>query len=86
MHGVQIVLGWAPDVALHLLPIHLKQTVKGGTMIHTALVLLVIGLIAGILGLTGAASVFLNIGWVLFVVGLVLLLIHLFARPHGRAV
>jgi len=46
-------------------------------MLHYALVFLVVGLIAGLLGVTGVAAIAMQIAWVLFVIGLVLLAVHL---------
>ncbi len=46
-------------------------------MLYWALVFLVVGLIAGALGLFGVAAVAGQIAWVLFLVGVVLLVIHI---------
>ena len=46
-------------------------------MLYYALVFLVLGLIAGALGLSGVAAVATQIAWVLFLVGIVFLVIHL---------
>ena len=46
-------------------------------MLYYALVFLVVGLIAGALGLFGVAAVASQIAWVLFLIGIVLLVIHL---------
>ena len=46
-------------------------------MLYYALVFLVIGLIAGALGLFGVAAVAGQIAWFLFLVGVILLVIHL---------
>ncbi len=46
-------------------------------MLYYALVFLVIGLIAGALGLFGVAAIASQIAWVLFLIGIVLLVIHL---------
>jgi len=46
-------------------------------MIYYALVFLVLGLVAGALGVSGVAAVASQIAWVLFVIGIVLLLAHL---------
>lgn len=46
-------------------------------MIYYALVFLIVGLIAGALGITGVAAVASQIAWVLFLVGIVLLIVHL---------
>jgi uncharacterized membrane protein YtjA (UPF0391 family) len=52
-------------------------------MLYYALVFLVIGLIAGALGLFGVAAVAGQIAWILFLIGVVFLVIHL-ARPGVR--
>jgi len=46
-------------------------------MLNYALLFLLVGLIAGALGLFGVASVATQIAWVLFIIGAILLLIHL---------
>jgi uncharacterized membrane protein YtjA (UPF0391 family) len=46
-------------------------------MLNYALVFLLVGLIAGALGMFGVAAVATQIAWVLFVIGAILLLIHL---------
>ena len=46
-------------------------------MLYYALMFLVVGLIAGMLGLFGVAAVASQIAWVLFLVGVVMLVIHL---------
>ena len=45
-------------------------------MLNYALMFLVVGLIAGSLNLAGVSTVAVQISWVLFVVGIVLLVIH----------
>ncbi len=45
-------------------------------MLYDALIFLVVGLIAGALGVGGVAAIASQIAWVLFVIGIVLLLIH----------
>jgi uncharacterized membrane protein YtjA (UPF0391 family) len=45
-------------------------------MLYYALIFLVIGLIAGALGVSGVAAVASQIAWVLFVIGIVLLIVH----------
>ena len=52
-------------------------------MIYYALVFLIVGLVAGALGLFGIAAIAGQISWVLFLVGIVLLVIHL---ASGRRV
>jgi uncharacterized membrane protein YtjA (UPF0391 family) len=46
-------------------------------MLYYALVFLVVGLIAGALGVSGVAAVASQIAWVLFLIGVVLLVVHL---------
>jgi uncharacterized membrane protein YtjA (UPF0391 family) len=46
-------------------------------MLYYALVFLVVGLIAGALGLFGVAAIAGQIAWVLFLIGVILLVIHL---------
>jgi uncharacterized membrane protein YtjA (UPF0391 family) len=52
-------------------------------MLHYALLFLVVGLIAGVLGLSGVAAVAGQIAWILFLVGVVLLIVHV---ARGRRV
>jgi uncharacterized membrane protein YtjA (UPF0391 family) len=46
-------------------------------MLYYALVFLVLGLVANLLGAYGVAAVASQIAWVLFVIGIVLLIVHL---------
>ncbi len=46
-------------------------------MLYYALIFLVVGLIAGALGLFGVAAVASQIAWVLFLIGIILLVVHL---------
>ena len=46
-------------------------------MLHYALLFLIVGLIAGALGLSGVAAVAGQIAWILFLIGIVLLVVHL---------
>ena len=46
-------------------------------MLHYALMFLIVGLIAGALGLFGVAQVASQIAWVLFLIGVILVVIHL---------
>ena len=59
------------------LPIHAGNSRKELAMLHYALVFLVAGLIAGVLNAAGVASIAIQISWMLFLVGLVLLVLHL---------
>jgi uncharacterized membrane protein YtjA (UPF0391 family) len=46
-------------------------------MLYYALVFLVVGLVAGALGIYAVAAVASQIAWVLFLIGIVLLVVHL---------
>jgi len=46
-------------------------------MLYYALAFLVVGLVAGALGLFGVAAVATQIAWILFLVGIILLVVHL---------
>ena len=52
-------------------------------MLHYALMFLIVGLIAGALGLSGVAAIAGQIAWILFLVGVVLLVVHM---ARGRRV
>ena len=52
-------------------------------MLYYALVFLIVGLIAGALGIYGVAAVASQIAWILFLIGVVLLVVHLVS---GRTV
>ena len=52
-------------------------------MLYYALVFLLVGLVAGALGLGGVSAVATQISWILFLIGIVLLVIHLVS---GRTV
>ena len=54
-------------------------------MLYYALMFLVVGLIAGALGLFGIAAVASQISWILFVIGIVLLVVHLVTGRRARA-
>ena len=45
-------------------------------MLSLAITLLIVGLIAGILGLAGIGGTIMHIGWILLVVGLILVVIR----------
>ena len=55
--------------------VEMKERAK--VMIYYALVFLIVGLIAGALGVTGVAAVASQIAWVLFLIGVVLIVVHL---------
>jgi uncharacterized membrane protein YtjA (UPF0391 family) len=46
-------------------------------MLYYALMFLVVGLIAGALGLVGIAAIAGQIAWVLFLIGVILIVVHL---------
>ena len=54
-------------------------------MLYYALVFLVLGLIAGVLNLAGVAAIATQISWILFLIGSVLLAIHLVTGRPARA-
>jgi len=53
-------------------------------MLYYALVFLVLGLVAGALGMTGIAAIAGQIAWILFLIGVVLLVIHLITGRSPR--
>lgn len=55
-------------------------------MLYYALMFLVVGLIAGALGISGVAAVASQIAWVLFLIGVVLLVIHVVSGNRPRSV
>jgi uncharacterized membrane protein YtjA (UPF0391 family) len=55
-------------------------------MLSYALMFLVVGLIVGALNLAGVSTVAVQISWMLFVVGIVLLVIHLISGRTTRPV
>ena len=55
-------------------------------MLYYALMFLLLGVVAAALGLSGIAAVATQISWILFVVGVVLLIIHLVTGRTSRAV
>jgi uncharacterized membrane protein YtjA (UPF0391 family) len=53
-------------------------------MLYYALVFLVVGLIAGMFGVSGVSAIATQIAWVLFLIGIVLLVVHAVAgRPRS---
>ena len=54
-------------------------------MLYYALMFLLLGVVAAALGLSGIAAVATQISWILFVVGVVLLIIHLVTGRTPRA-
>lgn len=55
-------------------------------MLYYALMFLVVGLMAGALNLAGISTVAVQISWVLFLVGIVLLVIHWITGRTTRTV
>ncbi len=55
-------------------------------MLYYALMFLVVGLIAGALGLFGVAAIASQIAWILFLIGVVLLVIHLVSGRSPPAI
>ena len=53
-------------------------------MLYYALAFLVVGLIAGALNLAGVAAIAVQISWILFVIGIVLVVIHLVTGRSSR--
>ena len=53
-------------------------------MFYYALVFLVVGLLAGALGAFGVAAMATQIAWILFVIGVVLIVIHLVTGRGDR--
>jgi len=53
-------------------------------MLYYSVIFLLIGLIAGALGLFGVAAIASQISWVLFLVGIILLVVHL-ATARGAS-
>ena len=53
-------------------------------MLYYALMFLVVGVIAGALNMAGVAAVAVQISWILFLIGIVLLAIHLFSNRSVR--
>jgi uncharacterized membrane protein YtjA (UPF0391 family) len=53
-------------------------------MLYYALVFLVVGLIAGALNLVGVSAVAVQISWILFLIGIVLVVIHVVTGRTAR--
>lgn len=51
--------------------------VRSRPLLYFALMFLVVGLIAGALNVAGVAAIAVQISWILFVIGIVLIVIHL---------
>ena len=55
-------------------------------MLYYALMFLVVGLIAGALGLFGIAAIAGQIAWVLFLVGVILVVVHMVTGRTPREI
>ena len=55
-------------------------------MLYYALMFLIVGLVAGALGISGVAAVASQIAWILFLIGVVLLVVHLIAGGRPRSI
>lgn len=55
-------------------------------MLYYALMFLVVGLIAGALNLAGISTLAVQISWILFLIGIVLLVIHLISGRTTQTV
>jgi uncharacterized membrane protein YtjA (UPF0391 family) len=53
-------------------------------MLYYALAFLVIGLIAGALNIAGVGAIAIQISWILFLVGIILVVIHLVTGRSAR--
>jgi uncharacterized membrane protein YtjA (UPF0391 family) len=62
---------------------HQRKRRKEWTMLYYALVFLIVGLVAGALGIYGVAAIASQIAWVLFLIGIVLLVVHLVAGTRS---
>ena len=49
-------------------------------MLYYALIFMVVGVIAGALNLAGVSAVAVQISWILFLIGIILVAVHLFSR------
>jgi uncharacterized membrane protein YtjA (UPF0391 family) len=54
-------------------------------MLYYALIFLLVGLVAGALGLFGVAAIASQIAWILFLIGVVMLIVHLVTSSGRRA-
>jgi uncharacterized membrane protein YtjA (UPF0391 family) len=60
-------------------------TQEDTNMLYYALIFLLVGLVAGALGLFGVAAIAGQIAWILFLVGVVILIVHLVTDRGTRA-
>jgi uncharacterized membrane protein YtjA (UPF0391 family) len=70
-------------IAAHLLR---RQAHEEETVLYYALMFLVVGLIAGALGIYGVAAIASQIAWVLFLIGIILLVVHMVTGGRPRSV
>ena len=54
-------------------------------MLYYALMFLIVGLVAGALGLFGVAAVASQIAWILFLVGVILIVVHMVTGRTPRS-
>jgi uncharacterized membrane protein YtjA (UPF0391 family) len=54
-------------------------------VLYYALMFLIVGLIAGALGIYGVAAVASQIAWVLFLIGVILLVVHVVTGSRPRS-
>jgi uncharacterized membrane protein YtjA (UPF0391 family) len=54
-------------------------------VLYYALMFLIVGLIAGALGIYGVAAIASKIAWVLFVIGIILLVVHMVSGGRPRS-
>ena len=55
-------------------------------MLYYALMFLVVGLIAGALGISGVSAVASQIAWVLFLIGIILLVVNMISGSRPRSI
>jgi len=55
-------------------------------MLYYALLFLTVGLMAGALNFLGVAGVTIQMSWILYFVGMVLVAVHLFSKRHAARV
>jgi len=58
-------------------PLPSRRERRKQAMLYYALMFLIVGLVAGALGLFGIAAVASQIAWVLFLIGVIILVVHL---------
>jgi uncharacterized membrane protein YtjA (UPF0391 family) len=63
----------------------IELTQEDTDMLYYALIFLLVGLVAGALGLFGVAAIAGQIAWILFLVGVVILIVHLVTDRGTRA-